>query len=111
MQLSSTLERFAMRATNGRNLLAGMLLFGLNVLPQDASFGADQPAAKEPSSRVEYARISVQIARLNLQSALLINQRNPNTLPKAQITILQEQVALADEWAARGGRRSRREGP
>jgi hypothetical protein len=81
-----------------RNSLAAGLLFVLILLPYGLSFGADQPAAKEQSSRVEYARIYVQIARINLQNALQINQRNPNTLPIAQVEILQVQVALAEQW-------------
>lgn len=59
---------------------------------------ADPPAVAGQSARSDCARIFAEIARLNLQNALRINERNPNTLPLAQVAVLQEQVALAEEW-------------
>jgi hypothetical protein len=67
---------------------------------------ADAPAAKDndkdqkESNRVRYSRTYVALAKLDLDIARNQNKRLPDTIPPAILLVLEENVALAEQWLA-----------
>jgi hypothetical protein len=99
----------------GTHLSAGSLWASLSValiLPSLAA-AADAPAAKpsaskqdsakpdsgkQESARVRYARVYLALAKLDVQIANDRNKQVPETLPPAIMIVLEQRVALAEQW-------------
>jgi hypothetical protein len=93
----------------------GLMLAGLSLasgLPSLASAAEAPPkqdggkadSGKQESARVRYARTYLALAKLDVQIANDRNKQVPETLPPAIMIVLQQRVALAEQWlkAAQG---------
>jgi hypothetical protein len=69
------------------------------------SVRAADDADKKEAARVRYARVYVDLAKLDLQIAADRNKQVAETLPPSIIYVLEQRVALAQEWLkeAQGG--------
>jgi hypothetical protein len=96
---------------HGTWLLGGLSLASLSlalILPWLAA-AADAPAsgkkdsgkqdsAKQEPARVRYARAYLALAKLDVQIAGERNKQVPETLPPAIMIVLEQRVALAEQW-------------
>ena len=74
----------------------GVLLFA--VVASLVVQAEDTVKAKKEARRVEYARVYLELARLDLQLAVARNKAIPNTFPRTMIVLLEQQAAVAEEW-------------
>jgi hypothetical protein len=98
-----TIERDTMK--RGTWLLGGLSLASLSlalILPwlaaaADAPAGKQDPAKQEPA-RVRYARVYLALAKLDVQIANDRNKQVAGTLPPGIMIVLEQRVALAEQW-------------